>query len=150
MLDIYVSSVSPKGSHQCVIDGDSQSVWMYLHDLEQNCVLSNAPICSLIEPISYDEFKKTYKGKDTPPFVKGYASDRAIIPDIEDSSLDIQWAADGISVVASIYDEPFSMLIQDIKTGYSKAIKQSGPWGNPWDEAVYKEKFAHRDKDGRP
>ena len=141
MIDIYVSLVSPKGFHQCVIDGGTQSVWMYLHDLEQNCVLSEAPICSLIEPISYDDFKKTYKSGDTPPFVKGYASDRAIISDIENSRLKIQWANDSISVVASIDDEPFSMIIQSRKIGYSKAIKQSGPWGNPWDEAIYKEKF---------
>ena len=141
MIDIYLSSVSPNGLHQCVIDGNAHSVRMYLHDLEQNCVLADAPICSLIEPISYDEFKKTYKRGDTPPFVKGYVTDSAIIPDIENSRLNIQWAHDGISVVASIDDEPFSMIIQSRKISYSKAIKQSGPWGNPWDEEIYNEIF---------
>jgi hypothetical protein len=144
MVDIYISSVSPKGFHQCVIDGNAQSVWMYLHDLEQNCVLSDAPICCLIEPISYDEFKKTYKRADTPPFVKGYTSDRAIIPDIESSRLNIQWADDEISVVASIDDEPFSMIIRNEKNSYSKSIKQSGPWGRPWDETIYKEIFGYQ------
>lgn len=141
MVDIYISSVSPKGFHQCVIDGNAQSVWMYLHDLEQNCVLSEAPICSLIEPISYDEFKKTYKRGDTPPFVKGYANNSAIIPDIENSRLEIQWADDLISVVVSIDDEPFSMIIKNEEKGYSKSIRESGPWGNPWNEAIYKEIF---------
>lgn len=141
MVDIYISSVSPKGFHQCVIDGNSQSVWMYLHDLEQNVVLTYTPICSLVEPILYDEFKKTYQRGDTPPFVKGYVSSRAIIPGIENSRLEIHWADDHVSVVASIDGEPFSMIIRNEKDGYSKSIKQSGPWGKPWDEAIYREKF---------
>ncbi|NQT56116.1 MAG: hypothetical protein HQ551_07795 [Desulfobacteraceae bacterium] len=141
MVDIYLSSVSPNGLHQCVIDGNAHSVRMYLHDLEQNCVLAEAPICSLVEPISYDEFKQTYKGGDTPSFVKGYASDSAIIPDIENSRIEIQWADDQTSVVASVDDEPFSMIIRNEKKGYSKSIKHSGPWGNPWDESIYKEIF---------
>lgn len=141
MVDIYLSSVSPNGLHQCVIDGNAHSVWMYLHDLEQNYVLADAPICSLVEPISYDEFKKTYKGGDTPSFVKGYASERAIIPDIENSRLEIQWADDHMTVVVSIDGEPFSMIIRNEKNSYSKSIKQSGPWGRPWDESIYKEIF---------
>jgi hypothetical protein len=141
MVDIYLSSVSPKGFHQCVIDGNDQSVWMYLHDLKQNLVLSDSPICSLVEPISLDEFNKTYQREDTPPFVKGYSSDRAIMPDIENSRLEIHWGDDGISVVASIDDEPFSMIIRNDKKSYSKSIKQSGPWGKPWDETIYKKIF---------
>jgi hypothetical protein len=132
--DIHLSSVCPKGSHQCVVDGDGQSLWMYLHDLEQNRVISDAPVCTLVEPISYDEFKRSYRRGDTPPFVKGYVTDRAVIPDIDVSRLAIQWLDDGVSVMVSVDGDPFTIIAQN--KGYSKAISQSGPWGNPWDDQI--------------
>ncbi len=141
MVDIYISSVNPDESHQCTIDGDSKTVWMYLYDLEGSSVLSDSPICSLISPIDYNIFKKTYKRGDTPQLVKEYASDRAIIYDISNSRLAINWADDGVSVVASIDNEPFSFVVQGKKMGYSKAIRQSGPFGNPWNEQLYKKVF---------
>lgn len=140
MDDIYLSSTSPDGSHQCIIDGDGQRVWMYLHDVEKNRVISEAPVCSLIEPISYDDFKKTYRAGDTPPFVEGYVSDRALIPDIDASRLAIQWLDDGVSVIASVDGEPFTMITK--KRGYSKAISQSGPWGHPWDEDAIRGRYS--------
>ena len=141
MVDIYLSSVSPNGLHQCVIDGHGQSVWMYLYDLQQVIVLSDSPLCSLVVPITIDEFKKTYQRGDTPPFVIEYSSDRATIPGMVNDRLGIVWGNDGVSVVASIDEEPFSMIIKNEKTGYSKSIIQPCPWGNPWDETIYLKHF---------
>jgi hypothetical protein len=110
---------------------------MYLHDLEQDIVLSDSPVCSLVAPITINEFKRTYQRGDSPPFVKEYSSDRATIPDIENNRFGIFWGNDGVSVNATIDDEPFSMIISNEKLGYSKSIAKPCPWGYPWDEAIY-------------
>jgi hypothetical protein len=114
---------------------------MYLHDVEQDIVLSDSPLFSLVVPITIDEFKKTYQRGDPPPFVKEYSSDRATIPDIENDRVGIAWGNDEVSVVACIDDEPSSMIIRNEKPGYSKSIKQPCPWGNPWDETIYLKYF---------
>ncbi len=141
MEDIYISSISPDGTHQCIIECDSHTVWMYLHDLEQSCILSDAPICSLIEPITSEEFNDIYKGEGAPPLVKKYSTDSSIVPDIINQRLSVKWANDGLSVVAFVDNKPFSMIIHDIKNGYSKSICRKGPWGNPWDDKLYTDNF---------
>jgi len=132
--DIYLDSVSPSGLHQCIIEGDSRTVWMYLHDLESRSVIADAPICSLVELMPLEEFKASYRGEGAPPLVVGYASERSVILDMSIERLRIEWQSDGISVLAYVDDEPFTLIVAGEQKGYSKAVRATGPWGQPWDD----------------
>jgi hypothetical protein len=138
--DFHLDSISPNGLHQCVVASDGRTVWMYLHDLRSQSVIADAPICSLVPPLTLAEFKKTYKRGDAPPLVKEYSTEKAVRADL--SGLILKWAEDEISVVALLEGEPLTMIVAGEKQGYSKAVGKEGPWGHSWDEKAYTEKFA--------
>jgi hypothetical protein len=141
MEEIFITSDSPDDSYQCVVEGDNYTVWMYLYNYDKKEIVADSAVCSLSDPITYDEFKRIFKKGDTPRIVKEYASKQAIIKDMKNSRLSIKWADNNISVVVMIDDEPFSMIIKDKKPGFSKAIENPCPWANPWDEDLYKQEF---------
>jgi hypothetical protein len=132
--EIYLDSVNPTGLLQCIIEGDAQSVWMYLHDLESSSVIADAPICSLVALITIAEFKASYHGEGAPPLVSGYASEGSVMPDMTVERLRIEWGSAVPSVLVYVDDEPFTLIVASEKQGYSKAIVKPGPWGQPWNE----------------
>lgn len=135
--EIYIESQSPNNNYYCIVEGDGKTVWMYLHDVKNKCVIAESPICSLIELMDLSEFKETYQGKGAPPLVRGYSNDNSVISDITNDRMEILWHTDGVSPLALVDNVPFSMIIKGEKKGYSKAIKVDGPWGHPWDNELY-------------
>ena len=141
MPDIYINIASQTGLNQCVIDADGGTVWMYLHDLTERCVIGDAPLCSIVPLIFLADFKKQYQRGKTPPLVKEYSTTRALIVDISIDRIDVRWSKDGRSVVAFVDEEPFSMIIVGQKQGFSKATSMKGPWGNPWCDETFNRIF---------
>ena len=140
--DIYIDSVSADGGYQCIIETGGKGVWMYLHDLRRRSVIADSPVASLAPLMELSEFKALYRGDGPPPFVIGYCAPESVRLDLSNDELAILWGLDGISVAVSINGEPFSMIVPNEKRGYSKAIQSKGPWGNPWDQALYRAHFA--------
>jgi hypothetical protein len=134
-----VDSVSPNGLYRCTVDGDNRTVWMYLLDLQSGNVIADSPIGSLVEPMTLAEFKKSYQRGATPPLVKEYSTDRAIGANLAD--LVLKWADDGNAVVALLEGDPVTMVVAGEGRGYSKAVSKEGPWGRPWDEKAYTDRF---------
>lgn len=137
--DFYVEAVSSSGTHQCIVEGYGRSVWMYLHDLQSRQVIADAPLCSLKPPTPLAEFRRTYQRGQTPPLVREYATDSAEITEISD--LTLTWGDDGSSVAACLHGVPIAMVLADQKAGYSKAVSKEGPWGRPWDNDAYVQRF---------
>ncbi len=136
----WLDSVSPNGLYQCIVEAADQTVWMYLHDRRTQDVISDSPICSLVPTISLAEFQKNYKRGDTPPLVEEYSTEQAVVADL--TGLVLKWAEDQISAVALLKVEPRTLLVAHERKGYSKAVRMdTRPWGHPWDETKYREKF---------
>lgn len=125
--DIYLDSVSPNGLFQCNVEGNGQTVWMYLLDLNQKSrmIVADAPICSLVALITVAQFEECYHGHAAPPLTEEYCSKRAVISDLTGSMIGIRWARD--AVVAMVKREPFAMIIEREKKGYSRALRKDGP-----------------------
>jgi hypothetical protein len=64
-----------------------------------------------------------------------------VLPDLTSGRLSIRWGSDGVSVAALLDGEPYSLIIATEKKGYSKAVKNSGPWGKPWQQELYEARF---------
>jgi hypothetical protein len=141
MEDIYKHSVNSTKEYQCIIEGNDNSIWMYLHYLPDSSVIGDVRICSLVDLITLSRFKETYQKGDVPPLVKEYSTDNAVIKDITNERISINWGYDNQSVAVSIDNAPFSMILKNEKYGYSKATLKKGPWGNPWDSEKYQTKF---------
>jgi len=136
--EIFIQSASPDNNYICIIESDDKTVWMYLHDANDKCLIADSPVCSKIELMELKKFKEQYKGKGAPPLVQEYSTDCAVAQDINEHRLDILWHVDSKSVIAALDDNPFSMIVVGEKKGYSKALKVNGPWGQPWNDEAYK------------
>ena len=141
MNAIYITSVNETGTNQCIVESDGRTVWMYLHNLKEQGVVADSPVCTLAPPIAQVEFKKTYIRGDTPLFVTEYSSPEALIPDITNDRIVLRWSNDGNSIVALGDGEPFSMILAGQNTGFSKAISKEGYLGHPWSSEAYAKAF---------
>jgi hypothetical protein len=141
MEDIYRLSVNSTQEYQCVIEGNENCVWMYLHHLADKSVIGDAPLCSLVDLMTLTMFNETYQRGETPPLVEEYSTDNAVLKDITNERISINRSKDNQSVVALIDNAPFSMILKNEKKGYSQATLKEGPWGNPWDNEKYQRNF---------
>ena len=137
MENIYKHSVNPTQEYQCVIEGNNNCVWMYLHHLSDKSVIADVPVCSLDELMTLSRFNETSQRGDTSQLVNEFSTDKAVIKDITNEKISIKWGKDNQSVAVSIDNAPFSMILKNEKYGYSKATLKEGPWGNPWDSEKY-------------
>lgn len=138
MSDIFRSSDSPGGKYRCIVEGDGRSVWMYLHDLERQAVIGDAPVCSLIPLWTPSHFREHYRRGEAPPLVEGYFSPEAVISDLEGDRIDFAWDDQGVTVLLDRRNTTRISCGQ--RRGQSKFIIQEGPWGSPWNNP----------KDGEP
>ena len=82
MNTILKVSESPSGKLECFVEGNGQSVWMFLWELDKDRIVGDTPMCSLPPLQTLAEFKANYKGEGFPPLVEAYTSQVAVIPDI--------------------------------------------------------------------
>ena len=141
MNAIYITSVNETGTNQSVVESDGRTVWMYLHNLKEQRVVADSPICSLAPPIAQVDFKKTYSRGDPPPFIAEYSSPKALMPDFTTDRIVLRWSDDANSIVVLVDGEPFSMILAGQKTGFSKAISKEGYLGHPWSPEAYAKAF---------
>ncbi len=119
MSTIFKTSESPSGKLICNVDGDEESVWMYLKDLDNDTIIGDAPICSLIPLLSLVDFKTSYKGKGAPPLVDGYISIDAVLPDMSNERIGVIWDSKESCVDVTIDSKPVSRIEKGNKSGFS-------------------------------
>ncbi|WP_309399837.1 hypothetical protein [Cerasicoccus maritimus] len=129
MNNIFVSSESPDGSHQCVVEGDERSVWAYLHSKEKKEILSDVPVCSLTPLLTVKEFKEKYSGDGAPPLVEGYFLQDCVYPKLENERIEIEWSTEGLDVLVD--QQVVSRIEFGKKRGFSSFLTQDCPWGSP-------------------
>jgi len=132
MNDLFKQSVSPSGNLICNVDGDDQSLWMYLIDVQSKDILCDAPICSRIRLTLPDEFRKSYSGKGAPPLVETFTSKNAVVTNVSLQSIDIHWGHNEEHVDVLLDSKPISRIIVTEKKGLSIFTLKEGPWGGPW------------------
>lgn len=140
--DFYLEDVSANGLFQCILESDECSIWMYLHDLTERVVVAAAPVGSLMPLLSLAEFRKTYQRGGAPPLVREYSTDTACLGDaVRPDNFKIMWGRDGVSVALVEDSTPIAIILAQEKKGFSKAVRKSGPWGEPWDQQRYEQVF---------
>jgi hypothetical protein len=129
MNDIFVTSESPDGRFDCIVEADERSVWMYLHDKAEGNVISDAPVCSLSPLLTLKEFKEQYSGDGSPPLVEEYFAAGSVISDLQNGRIRIAWRENTPEVF--IDQSIVSKIEKEERRGYSIFLKQECPWGHP-------------------
>lgn len=78
---------------------------------------------------------------EPPPLAKEHASDQAILTGVTEGQLSLLWSKDGHAVAVVRAGKPLAMALISKKRGYSKALRRSGFFGEPWDEGLFARTF---------
>ena len=134
-----IKSTNSKTNYSAVIENYGYYYWVSIHHGESSSALFSCFLWSNKSPIPKSEIPASFNGN--PPISEEYASDRAIISGFSTSSLKIIWSDNGKTAAILMDQEPVCVCDVPNKKGYSISIKKSGPYGLPWDENIYNEKF---------
>jgi hypothetical protein len=90
-------------------------------------------------PVKDAEMPGPFNGN--PPVSVQYASKQAAIKKILKESIQFQWHKDGSVAVLLVQRNPICMLDGLLRISHSKAVKEPGPYGIPWDQDVFLKKM---------
>ncbi|BDD09829.1 hypothetical protein FUAX_22610 [Fulvitalea axinellae] len=127
--EIYISEFNQEEGVGLIISGDEHSVWAYLTN-EDNEILLDGFVCSrglLID--TNDDVRKYIEASFQPPLIREYASEFAVKTDLNADDLTIAWDEGLASVLLG--DELLLEMEYPELAAFSRAVKKSGPFGNP-------------------
>lgn len=76
-----------------------------------------------------------------PPLASEYASIDAVVMDAQPEDFSLRWSPDGESIALLRKEKPLAMIVSRWKRGHSTALSKSGPYGEPWDEELFRATF---------
>ena len=92
-------------------------------------------------PAPPTEAIKSFRG-GAPPAAQGYASDSALCEDPMAHNWSFTWSSDGDAVAAVKDGQAVAFIVLGQKGGYSRELVKDGPWGYPWPEQLFRQKFS--------
>lgn len=140
MNEIFLKEQNQISRRFCILDDDGKSCWFYLTEPDDGKYVADAFAYNRIDPIPKSQIKEYREGP--PPICKTHASINAQIENPYPNQFIFIWSTDGESVALLKGNNPIAMIIDAKKYGYSKGIAVSGPWGHPWNQAIYDKNFA--------
>jgi len=81
-----------------------------------------------------------YRG-GPPPAAQGYASESALCENPTAHEWSFVWSPDGESVAVVNDGQAIAFIVDGQKSGYSRELVKDGPWGHPWSESLFRQKF---------
>ncbi len=140
MSEIFLKEQSPISRRFCIFHDDGESGWLYVTEPEGGKYVADAFAYNRVEPIPNSKVKEYTDGP--PPICESHASMNAKIESPNSDQITFIWSVGGESVALLYRTVPIAMIIDAKKYGFSKGISVDGPWGHPWDQAIYNQHFA--------
>lgn len=135
------SSNSQTGLNATVVvepnDVKAHSVWLYLSNADE--IISDCLLANLAEPV---DSRGRPKNRDAPPpALRQYLTSEvpSELPGKDD--LHFTWSKTGKDVAVSVKRKVVGFILWGEKRGYSRALSQAGPWGNPWSDDLFNSHF---------
>ena len=115
-----------------ILEEEDGATWLYLTYPNEKRIEKGAFAYSLTSPDENFNRERVKSGKP-PQISKEYASQYAVIQNVQASKFSFNWSADGESVALRYNDQIIAMILSTESRGYSKALSKPGPLGNPFD-----------------
>jgi hypothetical protein len=138
---IFLSSRNAVSGRHAVFEDDGASAWLYLTEAGGQRPERDVFVYSPIAPVAKESAMAEAKAGKPPPLAADYAASNAPFASPSAASLSFLWSADGEAVSLLHAGEPIAMIAAEWKQGCSKAVSRPGPYGLPWDEALYRAQF---------
>ena len=142
--NLFLSFYNDKSKRHAVVEDNGLTAWLYLH-LPSNSpkltgnVYADAFIFNRESLIDISEVK-FYK-PNPPPITMKHGHDISICKSPTNHSWSINWSTDGESILLFKDSTPWCFIAKGDSRGYSKAVKNDGPWGHPWNEIKFNSIF---------
>lgn len=114
------------------------SVWLYLSNGDK--IISDCLLANLVEP--KDSMTKPENRDAPPPVLRHHLTSGAPSATPRDEDLRFIWSKSGKDVAVAISGVDVGFIVSGEKRGYSRALSQKGPWGNPWSDELFDACFA--------
>jgi hypothetical protein len=138
---LFISETNTVSGLSFVFEDDGDTGWLYLLEWESQMPTGDCWVYNRIPPIPVEAVSDYPNRGMAPPVAEGYAGDQAVIIDPVQDDFQWKWSADGKSIVLFRLSSPLCCIVSGNKRGYSKLLLHEGPWGNPWDQAIYDATF---------
>jgi hypothetical protein len=137
---LFLSARSAASSRHVILEDDGYGVWFYLSSGTDTKPVADCFLYSVVLPT--EELVAPYGRKGPPILMRRFASEVAFQPDVPANAHRFEFSADGHAVVVFVRGEPWAFVSHDDHRGYSKSISFGGPFGQPWDKALFERLFA--------
>ena len=137
--NLFLEDEHPASGRLAVLEDDGKSAWLYLTEPGTRKPAADAWVYNRI-PAPPMEAIKSYRG-GPPPAAQGYASESALCEDAVAYEWSFIWSSDGEAVAVVKDGQPVAFIVLGEKGGYSRELVKEGPWGHPWSEKLFRQKF---------
>lgn len=137
---LFMSSYNDKKSLYAIFEENNENGWLYLCKATEGQesgadIIGDVFICNtthLIDNTDLDHYKP-----NLPPITKSFGHPEAVCININDVRWELSWL-DSKTILLTKEQKPWALITSDERRGMCKGIKKSGPWGNNWNEKLYK------------
>ncbi len=133
---LFLREQHPDSGHTATFEDNGTSAWLYLSEPSSAEIIADAWAFNRVKAPRMSEIK-TYRG-GPPPAAEGYADPQALCKDPFKYEWRLQWSDDGESCAVLMDGKAIAMIVNGQRPGYSQHLSQSGPWGEPWNEVLYR------------
>lgn len=140
---MFVTSKNPESGLDAVVvlepdDESPHSVWLYVSNGGE--IISDCFLVNLIEP--EDSVSEPEYFDAPPPVIRRFLTSSVPSELPDEGDLGFRWAESGKDVAVSIRGTVIGFTVSGERRGYSRAISQTGPWGNPWLDETFTRHFS--------
>lgn len=120
------------GEYAIILSGELDSVWAYL--TFKNEIIADCLIVTTLPPEEAEHIEPAlYAEHDSPPPITSeFATPMAQLRAPANDLFRVLWSMDGSESCIAINNQPHAYFKNDVELGYTKAVKKTCPFGNPW------------------
>ncbi len=122
-----------------MLEDTGVAAYLYLSSPDSDAIVADAWVYNRIEAPTIDTIKD-YR-PDPPPAAEGYTTADAYLSHPASHAWSFEWSPDGQSVAICANGVALAFVRAGQRTGFSRYLVRSGPWGEPWSDEVYEATF---------
>jgi hypothetical protein len=130
----------PVSRRWAIFEDDGVSAWLYLTEPDVKRPVADCGVYNRIAAPPNSDIER-YRG-GPPPACVGYAGLDARYSGTEPPEVCFRWSQDGEGVAVEVDGAPLGFVAPGTTRGVSRHLVRTGPWGNHWDEALFRRLFS--------
>jgi hypothetical protein len=134
----------PGSLRWAVFEDDGVSAWLYLTRPEETRPVAD---CWIYNRVPAPPLARIHDYRSQPPPASAeYVAEGAQRLEARAPDVRFAWSQDGESVAVLIDGVSAGFIVAGSRRGCNRQLTRPGPWGNPWDDGLYRQTFTTIDR----